>query len=451
MMIGSRSGWLRITAVVCTALIAPGETPLVAQQPAPQGTADESAPKLKSPGELDSMVAPIALYPDPLLAQVLAASTYPLEIVQAQRWFTANAKLKGEELTKAAAKQPWDASVQALVGFPDALKFLDGNIPWTTDLGNAFLDQQSEVMDAVQRMRKKAKDAGKLTTTKEQKVEVKTVESKTIVEIQPANPQVIYVPSYNPTVVYGAPPVYAYPPVTYPTGAYVATAAVSFGMGVMMGAMWGGCCGGGGYGWGCSWGGNNNITINNNFNNRYGYNNINNIQGGNRTNIGSGNRGGNTWQHNPSHRGAVPYGNRNTAQRFGGTSRDTSGRTQRYDRPGQGRNADRPGQGRNTDRAGQVADRDMGGRERGQGARGSGGGQDRVGNRSLGSDTGRQNSAFSGSQSRERTQAASDRGFSSTRNSGSFGGGSSRSAGSSSSRSTGGGGARRSSGGGRRR
>jgi hypothetical protein len=433
--------------VICTALIAPGDRQLFAQQAAAQGAADET-PKLKSPDELDSLVAPIALYPDPLLAQVLAAATYPLEIVQAQRWLTANLKLKGEELTKAAAKQPWDASVQALVGFPDALKFLDGNIQWTTDLGNAFLDQQNEVMDAVQRMRKKAKDAGKLSTTKEQKIETKVIENKTIVEIQPANPQVIYVPSYNPTVVYGAPPVYAYPPVTYPTGAYVATAAVSFGMGVMMGAMWGGCCGGGGWGWGCSWGGNNNITINNNFNNRYGYNNINNIQGGNRTNIGNGNRGGNTWQHNPSHRGAVPYANRNTAQRFGGTARDASGRTQRNDRPGQGRN---------TDRGGQVADRDVGGgRDRGQSASRGEGGQDRVGNRNLGPDNGRQNSAFSGSQSRDRTQAASDRGFSSTRSS-SSGGGASRSSGGGASRSSGGGasrssgGSRRSSGGGRRR
>ena len=139
-------------------------------------------------------MAPIALYPDPLLAQVLAASTYPLEIVQCARWLKENAKLTGENLTKAAAKQPWDASVSALVAFPDALKFLDGNLQWTQDLGNAVLEQQSEVMDAVQRMRKKAKDGGKLETSKEQKVEVKTVESKTVIIIEPSDPQVIYVP-----------------------------------------------------------------------------------------------------------------------------------------------------------------------------------------------------------------------------------------------------------------
>src|SRR3954447_2689267 len=144
-------------------------------------------------------------------------------------------------------------------------------------------------------MRKKAKDNGKLESSKEQKVEVKTVETKTIVEIQPANPQVIYVPTYQPTVVYG-PPVYAYPPVVYPsTGAVVATAAISFGVGVAMGAFWSGCCHGG-YGWNAGWGGgNNNIVINNNFRNRYGYANVNggnrtNINGGNRTNVNGGNR-----------------------------------------------------------------------------------------------------------------------------------------------------------------
>jgi hypothetical protein len=120
------------------------------------------APKLKLADQLDSLVAPIALYPDPLLAQVLAASTHPVEIVEANRWLKANSTLKGEGLTNAAAKQPWDASVQALVAFPGALKRLDENLRWTTELGNAVLDQQSAVMDAVQRMRMKAKSGGKL-------------------------------------------------------------------------------------------------------------------------------------------------------------------------------------------------------------------------------------------------------------------------------------------------
>jgi hypothetical protein len=376
---------------------------------------------------LDSLVAPIALYPDSLLAQVLAASTYPLEIVQAHRWLKANTKLKGEELTKAAAKQPWDPSVQALVAFPDVLKRLDEGLQWTTDLGNAFLEQQGEVMDAVQRMRKKAKDSGKLESSKEQKVEVRTVESKTVIVIEPADPQVVYVPSYNPVVVYGPAPVYAYPPVYYPPypyGAVAATAAISFGVGVAMGAYWGGCCGGG-YGWGCGWGGNNTVIINNNFHNRYGYSNI----SGSRTNIGTGNRA-TQWQHNPSHRQSVPYGNRETAQRFGGATRDSAGRTERFG-------------GR--DGGPQASTRDVASRDRVQpGTRDVGANRDRVGDRSFDrSSPGSNRSAFGGAGSRDRTQAASNRGFSSSR----YSSGSRSSASSSGFRSGGGGGRR---GGGRR-
>ena len=436
--------WRRVLAAFCAGLIAPGSLPLLrAQQTQPtqqQPAATAAAAKPKSPEQLDSLVAPIALYPDPLLAQVLAASTYPLEIVQAQRWLKENSKLTGENLTKAAAKQTWDPSVQALVAFPTAVKLLDQNIQWTTELGNAFLDQQSAVMDAVQRMRKKAKDGGKLESSKEQKVEVKTIENKNIIEIKPADPQVVYVPSYNPTVVYG-PPVYAYPPIYYPPypyGAVAATAAISFGVGVAMGAFWGGCCGGG-YGWGCSWGGNNDITINNNFNNRYGY-----ASGGNRTNISGGDRtrAGNSWQHNPSHRRAVPYSDRSTAQRFGGSVRDSSGRTERFDGAGGSRGLD--GNGRS---GRDVGGGDLGGnRDRGQSGLGDSRGGDRVGNRSVGSDTGR-GGAFGGSDSRARSEAASDRGFSSSRQS-SLGGSSGRSSYGGGGRSSGGGG--RSSGGGGR-
>ena len=448
MTFGKHREWLRLTALACSFALVPGECPLLAQEQAPSGGQPAApAPQLKTADQLDSLVAPVALYPDPLLAQVLAATTYPLEIVQAARWLKENSKLKGEELTKAAAKQPWDPSVSALVAFPDALNLLDKNIQWTQDLGNAFLDQQKDVMDAVQRMRKKAKDGGKLATSKEQKVEVQTVEKKEVIVIQPSDPQVIYVPSYNPTVVYGAPPVYAYPPVVYPpppTGAYIATAAVSFGVGVMMGAMWSGCCHGG-YGWGCSWG-STNININNNFNTRYGYNNIQggnrtNIQGGNRTNIGSGNS---SWQHNPEHRRSVPYNNRDTAQRFNGNSRGSSGRVDNR------ASANDRGRDNAANRGGRdAAANNRGGRDgatdRGQsGARGS---QDRVGNRDIGGGN-RSNSAFSGGGSRAQTQAASDRGFSSSRQS--SGGGlssGSRSSGGSSRSS----GASRSRGGGRRR
>jgi Protein of unknown function (DUF3300) len=444
MIFAIRSVWFRWMAVICAVLMMPGDTLLFSQEQSSQAKPETDAPKLKSADQLDSLVAPIALYPDPLLGQVLAASTYPVEIVEANRWLKANSTLKGENLTKAAAKQTWDASVQALVAFPGALKRLDENIRWTTELGNAVLDQQTDVMDAIQRMRSKAKDGGKLQSTKEQKVEVKTVESKTVIEIQPANPQVIYVPSYDPVVVYGAAPVYAYPPY-YPTaGAVAATAAVSFGVGVMMGAFWGGCCGGG-WGWGCSWGGTANININNNFHNRYGYNNINNINGGNRVN------GGNRWQHNPTHRRATPYSNARTAQRFGGTARGSRGDLQRFDsRTGDGRGGDRAGLDRGSadrrgggDRAGdrggdRGADR---GADRGRsGGRDGTGNQDRVGNRSIDNgNRGSRNSALGGGESRSRAQASSDRGFSSSRGGGGGGGG----------RSAGGGGSGRSSGGGR--
>ena len=164
---------------------------------------------------MDSLVAPIALYPDPMLAQVLAASTYPLEIIQLQQWLTKHKDLKDKALADAVQKEPWDPSVQALAGLPDVVKRLADDIKWTSELGNAFLAQQSDVMDAVQRMRAKAKDKGNLKSNEQMKVETKVVESKHVVVIEQANPQVVYVPSYNPTVVYG-PPVYPYPPVVYP-------------------------------------------------------------------------------------------------------------------------------------------------------------------------------------------------------------------------------------------
>lgn len=198
-----------------------------------------------------------------------------LELIQLQQWLGKNKDLKDKALADAAAKQPWDPSVQAMAGLPDVVKRLTDDIQWTTDLGNAFLAQQKDVMDAVQRMRAKAKDQGNLKSTEQVKVETKVVGSKQVIVVEQANPQVVYVPSYNPTVVYG-PPVYPYPPITYPPpGYYAAGMAISFGVGAAMGAMWSG-----GLGWGCGWGGNNDITINNNNN----FNRNTNIQGGNRTN-----------------------------------------------------------------------------------------------------------------------------------------------------------------------
>ena len=198
-----------MVALACAALLVPGGT-VARTQPAQQ------PPAAKIPNDqLDSLVAPIALYPDPLLSQTLVASTYPLEIIQLQQWLEKNKNLKDKALTDAAMKQPWDASIQAMVVLPDVVNRLANDIQWTTDLGNAFLAQQSDVMDAVQRMRKKAQGTGALASNEQQKVETKVVENKTVIVVEPASTEVVYVPSYSPMVVYG-PPIYPYPPIYYP-------------------------------------------------------------------------------------------------------------------------------------------------------------------------------------------------------------------------------------------
>jgi hypothetical protein len=333
-------------------------------------------------------VAPIALYPDPLLSQTLVASTYPLEIIQLQQWLEKNKSLKGKALTDAALKQPWDASIQAMVVLPDVVSRLANDIQWTTDLGNAFLAQQSDVMDAVQRMRKKAEGTGALTSNEQQKVETQVIENKSVVVIQPASTEVVYVPTYSPVVVYG-PPIYPYPPIyypPYPTGAVIATSMISFGVGIAVGAAWGG----GGWGWGCGWGGNDiDINVNNNF---VRNNNIN-----RNTNI-SGNRGGasNKWQHDSGHRGGAPYANKATADRFGGTARGDS-------------LSSRQSAATRSPQAG-TGTRTAGAAPSSQGASRSGGG-DKVGGREVSRSSGSSGGAFSGSSGGgSRAAASSSRG-----------------------------------------
>jgi hypothetical protein len=297
-----------------------------AQQPQSAAGSQQKSQKAATPAQLESLVAPIALYPDPILSQVLVASTYPIEIVEAGRWLGGHSNLKNKDLVDAAAKQPWDASVQALVVLPDVLKRLDQDIGWTTDLGNAFLAQEQGVMDAIQRLRRKASDAGALQSTKEQTVTTANENNQSYIEIQPASTQVVYIPQYNPVAVWGPPPAYyPYPSIYYPpvpsTGAFVAASAISFGVGMAVGAMWAGGGGWGGWGWGMGWGGGNNVVINNNFirNNHF-----------NRVNVANGNR----WVHNPAHRGTVGYNNRGVANRYQGAgrgpgaSRPTVGQTQ---------------------------------------------------------------------------------------------------------------------------
>jgi hypothetical protein len=333
------------------------------------------------PEQLDSLVAPIALYPDPVLAQALAASTYPLEIMQLQQWLAKNPNLKDKALADAVAEQPWDPSIQSLAAIPELTKRLADDIQWTTDLGNAFLAQQSELMDAVQRMRKKAQAKGALGSNEQQKVETKIVETKEVIVVEPAKPEVVYVPVYSPTVVYG-PPVYPYPPVAYPP--YTPGAAfVTFGVGVMVGAaIWGGtCCG-------CGWGGHGHgghVTVNhvNNFNSNTNRN----------TNV---NRNSNSnWQHNAQHRGGTPYSDRATASKYGGSARGDSP-ANRQERAG-GRSAGNPTpstrpSGNNSPSGAGVSDRSAGGSRdngnRGTSAgssnRGGGSGGDRIGSHEIG-------------------------------------------------------------------
>src|SRR5271169_5016807 len=164
-----------------------------------------------SPDQLNNLVAPIALYPDPLLSQVLVATTYPLEVVQAFQWLQRNPGLTGPGLTSAAQQQNWDASIQALVVFPDVLKRLNDDVSWTTALGNAFLAQQQDVMDAVQRMRQKAQQAGKLQSTPQENVVTTSDGGQPVIEIEPSSPDVIYVPVYDPAWIWGPPLWYPYP------------------------------------------------------------------------------------------------------------------------------------------------------------------------------------------------------------------------------------------------
>ena len=235
-------------------------------QPAQQDPATTYA--TPTADQLYQLVAPIALFPDNLVAQVLAASTYPDEVTDANTWLHQNSKLKGEQLMQAADKQPWDESVKGLTQFADVLNQMATNLSWTSALGDAYFNIPQSVMNAVQVMRDRAYKAGNLKTSQQQDVTVQnqtaasapssasqpivvTAPPQTIV-IQPAQPEVVYVPTYNPTVVYGA-PVAVYP--GYSTGALVATSLLSFGVGVAVGAAvsGGGCCGWGWNSWGVGW------------------------------------------------------------------------------------------------------------------------------------------------------------------------------------------------------
>jgi hypothetical protein len=258
------------------------------------------------PEELEQILAPIALHPDSLVTQILMAATYPLEVVQAERWIKQNASLKGEALTAALEKQEWDPSVKSLVNFPQVVTMMSEQLEWTQRVGDAFLADQKQVLDTIQSLRAKAQASGNLQTTKEQTI---IVEEK-IIKIEPANPQVVYVPTYNPTVVYGAWPYPAYPPYAYYPPGYVASSAMWFGAGMAMGAAWG-------YAWGnANWnGGDVDVDVDRNTNINT---NINRDQAKQKLQErGQGNqRGQGKWQHNPEHRKGVSYRDQGTAQKF---------------------------------------------------------------------------------------------------------------------------------------
>jgi hypothetical protein len=353
--------------------------------------------------EIEQLVAPIALYPDALVAQILMASTYPLEVVSAARWSKANPNIKGKELEDAMQKQTWEASVKSLTAFPQVLAMLNEKLDMTQKLGDAFLGQQKDVMAAIQRLRAKAEKAGNLKSSKEQKVSTAQEGGQTVIKIEPADPQTVYVPTYNPAVVYGPWPYAAYPPYYYYPPGYVPGAAFfTFTAGVIIGsALWGGC----------NWGGGG-VYINHNT-----YNNF------NKTNIKSGD-----WQHKPENRKGVGYRDQASQQKFGGGQRaGVDSREQFRGRAEQGRQeisrgaadsvkrdagpADRSGarDGGAGDRGGGVSDRSAGAGDRAGGAGDRGGGVSDRGGAST-----RQAGGFDGvGGGGGQTRAASNRGASS--------------------------------------
>lgn len=363
--------------------------PALAQQQAPapaaQAAPATAAAKAFSQQELDELLAPIALYPDALLAQVLMASTYPLQVVEAARWQKANPGVKDKALEDALQKQSWDPAVKSLTAVPQVLTMMNEKLDWTQKLGDAFLAQQADVMKTTQGLRAKAQAAGNLKSTPEQAVKTEQQAGQTVYIIESPKPEVVYVPTYNPATVYGTwwypyPPPYYY----YPPGYVYGGAGLAFATGVVVGAaIWGNC----------NWGGNE-ININ-----RTNYNNF------NKTNIQN-----NKFEHNAANRKGVPYKDNATAQKYnkGGDRAAAQSREQFRGRAEAGQQ-----QLQGMDRSqlqSQVSAADRAG-ERG-GDRAGGGAS--AGTRDAGARGGdRGGGGFSGAGSGASTRAASSRGASS--------------------------------------
>ncbi len=267
-----------------------GELPALAQsEPPPSNLAPgqtvPNQPTL-SPGQLSQLVAPIALYPDALVGQIMMAATYPLEVVEASRWLQdpANAGLRGDDLTNALTQQSWDPSVKSLMAYPEIIQMMNTKLDWTQSLGNAFLAQQGDVMASVQQLRQQAQQTGHLQTTPQQVVTVDQGE----IAIEPANPQVVYVPSYDPGIVYGDWGYPSYPPVYFPPWpGYVLAGGIGFGIGFAISAPF--------WGWDRFDWRHHSIYVDRG---RY-----------DRLSPGHPFIGGATWQHDPYHRQGVPYRN----------------------------------------------------------------------------------------------------------------------------------------------
>jgi hypothetical protein len=276
-------------------------------------------PSAFSPNELRNLVAPVALYPDALLGQVLVACTYPLEVVEAQQWLQQNVRLPSRELLAAAQQQNWDPSVQALVAFPDVLTLLNQNVRWTTDLGNAFLVQQADVMTAIQDLRAEARGSGQLVSTPQLSVNLEAQGDQRAIEIQPANPQAVYVPFYNPSVVWGPPAAGLYPSLPYSGSGFGSLfSTVANLAGFLPGFQ--GLLGLKSWGWAISWLAQA-LFVNNSFFNDFGFQNSNSGYGGSSLGTGSS-----LWVHNSHHRLGVPYRGGFVARSYGGArERETAG------------------------------------------------------------------------------------------------------------------------------
>jgi hypothetical protein len=387
-----------LVMAMVVSLAAAQTTPPPAKPPPAAGTAPPSAAPAGAPAskeQLEQLLAPIALYPDSLLSQVLMAATYPADVAEAAKWVKAHPDNKGDSAVKAVQDQPWDPSVQSLAAFPQILDMMGAQPDWVQKLGDAFLASSKDVLDAVQRLRQKAQQAGNLKSNEQQKVvvEQEPTTQQTVIKVEPAQPETIYVPAYNPTVVYGTWPYPSYPPYYYPPPPYyypggALASGIAFGIGVAaVGAIWGGC----------NWGrGDVNINVN-----KYNTVNSNRQLNANQTN----------FQHNAANRKGVPYADQKSRDQFG--SKGVGDASQRADYRGKdpSRDAQRqqaqsslqdrgmdPSQGRNDLR------NDPGARDRanqasqGAGDRGGAGGQDRGG----------AGGGFDSAGARDRASGASD-------------------------------------------